>query len=183
MNKYFTKYLPIDEEITDGTKVMFLINRKWTEPCDFDSFIGPQIEKVAQGKLFLCSTDIRVGDKFIHNTNATNTEQTCLTIDKENNIIQDEEHNFFMLHFCFKIIGVITKEAVWVTEGMTFDENEVGVLYNFVGEDSDDELYTLDEWPIVVKKRYKIKIRLKYVQDMINNPHISIKCPTCKTFH
>lgn len=52
--KYKTKYLPIPDRINDeGTNVMFRINDEWTPPSDFDSLIGPEIQGVGGGVLFL----------------------------------------------------------------------------------------------------------------------------------
>lgn len=54
--KYKTEYLPIPDRINDeGTNVMFYINNEWTQPCDFDSLIGPDIKSIAGGILFLCN--------------------------------------------------------------------------------------------------------------------------------
>lgn len=54
--KYKTEYLPIPDRINDeGTNVMFHINDEWTQPCDFDSLIGPDIKSIAGGVLFLCN--------------------------------------------------------------------------------------------------------------------------------
>ena len=52
--KFITKYLPVTNRINEkGTNAMFLINGEWTKPCDFDTYIGPDIQAVAGAVLFL----------------------------------------------------------------------------------------------------------------------------------
>jgi hypothetical protein len=56
--KFVTKYIPVPNRINEkGTNVMFLINGEWTEPCDFDSYLGPDIQAVAGGVLFLVNEE------------------------------------------------------------------------------------------------------------------------------
>ena len=67
--KYITKYIPVSNRINEeGTNVMFLINGEWTKPSDFDSFLGPDIQSVAGGVLYLCSdesTPIELADQSL----------------------------------------------------------------------------------------------------------------------
>jgi hypothetical protein len=60
---YFLKYLPVYGEITDPDHVIFKIGFRWTDAVSFDSFLGPDIREALQGKLFLCTRDLKLGDK------------------------------------------------------------------------------------------------------------------------
>lgn len=111
---YFAKYIPQKGEIKDSTKVMFKINNQWTEPCDFDSFLGPQIQEVAQGILCLCSEDIQVGDKVMEDGEYKELEWTvmmdsCLHSDK-----------------VFKVLAPISEGALsYVKAGNRFTRNDI----------------------------------------------------------
>jgi hypothetical protein len=139
MKKYFTIYLPTEGKITNGEIVMFKIDDKWTEPCSFDSFIGSDIQEVKQGKLFLCSRDIKVGDKF---KGKTLEEFIC------SNITEGDGNNYFPKETliwtkdesdgnieywrpkseCFKVIGQISPNALsFVKEGDEFEEYQISI--------------------------------------------------------
>jgi hypothetical protein len=106
--KYFAKYLPVGSRINEkGDNVMFKIDNRWTEPTDFDSFLGPDIQEVAGGVLFLCSKDITQEDYLKEGV-------VHLYFNPQS---KDEEKPF-------KVIGEISPDATWVKEGDEFDEYE-----------------------------------------------------------
>ena len=80
-----------------------------------------------------------------------------------------------------KPLGEISGRAKWVKENDEFIEEEIGVLWNFVGEDSDEELFTLNKWPEAVKQWYRGKIP-SYMKKSVTSPQIAVKCPCCGTF-
>lgn len=123
MNKlYFAKYLPVEGEIQEG-----------------DSFITPsgaicnEYKLAIKGihkkfKFFLCSRDIRVGDKVKFQLVPNKTpwvdgeviwqeaDTTEIKLDTETTVITTPDH------FCFKVMGEISPKATWVKEGDEFDE-------------------------------------------------------------
>lgn len=116
MNKYFTKYIPVEGEIEEGDYYFdgTLLNQKLSS----ESWrVGKSWRKV---KLFLCSRDIQVGDK----------------IKDEGDLSQEFElNNEYYLRLykekgCtnhFKVIGEISPDAIsYVTEGQEFEESKVG---------------------------------------------------------
>lgn len=113
---YFTKYFPTKGRINkEGTNVMFKIGGKWTEPCDFDSFIGPAIQEVAGGVLFLCSKDIKVGDIVDELLNTGEYEK--FEIHTPNDVNLERQ---------FKVIGEISPDALsFVKEGDEFEHDEL----------------------------------------------------------
>lgn len=122
MKTYFVEYLRSEGEFEGGMGISLDGSIQYchiSEHHGVDWYIDEGVKPI---KLFLCSRNIQAGDKFTHKTNAAKTEQICLTVDAINNIIQDREHNFYMLSFCHKVIGEISQEATWVKEGDEFDE-------------------------------------------------------------
>lgn len=188
MNKtYFAKYLPVDGEIkegdivmgTNGVSVIWGVKSKhglqyygWDESIQY-------MKSPRKVKMFICSRNIKEGDEiYLSKINEyhkfkyeTEHRITCQSI----NGIHDED---FDVQDRFKIIGEISPEAIWVKEGDEFDEEQIGILYNFVGEDIDEQLFTTEDFWKKVKQWYKGKKVPSYV-----NPPISIKCPTCGHFH
>ena len=149
--KYFTKYLPVEGEIKegdryfrDGSLVIIAARKSDIEYCNNN----PSIEKV---KLFLCSRDIQVGDKYLEHTqiNPDRYQEFVFTLDDKLDGFEPENS--------FKVIGEVSPEAIWVTEGMEFDEEELYYEGGFQGTIPDN--YT------------EIGGKIKF------------RCPTCKTFH
>ena len=135
MKKYFAKYQPIHDRINEeGTNVMFKIDGEWTEPCNFDSFLGLEIEKIAGGVLIICSRDIQVGDKVIHNNPINkvlyNTELTVSEILPSGSYRMKEGGIFFNSEL-IKVVGEISEDASWVKEGDEFDQEEIEEFYQF----------------------------------------------------
>ena len=112
--------------------------------------------KNIDGKLFLCSRDIKVGDaiKCLHN----NTEgiitsikkQTNKKLDKNNQptqrVVRYGKRYFTVESQVFKVIGLISPEATWVKEGDQFDEKGIEIIH-FRGETA---------WPIIGGSSYEV---------------------------
>ncbi len=118
--KYFAKYLPVEGKITDGENVMFKIDGEWTEPCSFDSFIGAGIQAVMQGKLFLCTREIQLGDEVYYKGNKH------IVIHKEENsdwlFIDPDPGPSIDPKELTKVIGEISPDSLGdVREGDEFD--------------------------------------------------------------
>jgi hypothetical protein len=132
MKQYFAKYLPVEGKIIDEEMVMFKIDDTWTEPCSFDSYLGSNIQEVKQGKLFLCSEDIKLNDTYYH-------DSFCPYPDGE---IADTNTKVMNAHMMitnegpdyegdtsFKVIGEISSDALsFVKEGDKFDEDEISIV-------------------------------------------------------
>lgn len=169
MNKYFTKYLPVEEEIKNNTTVYKEglgygvvveyrrpkeIYVRFNDEPDEDVVDYDDVElKVV--KLFLCSRDIQVGDKYLTAPDYTK-ERIC-------------EDNSYSFEHCLKVIGKVSPEAVWVTEGMEFEEEDVQVIC-YDGEDT--WVFSAEEWKEEIEEEHSY---LWY--------KIQIKCPNCEHFH
>lgn len=162
MKPYFTKYLPVEGEIKEGDKL---------------NSLNGEIPGSQHVRLFLCSRDIQVEDEiYIPSLNeyhkflkADNHSLVCETLNGQH----DET---FDLCDYFKVIGEVSPEAIWVTEGMEFEESEIEINYKhrtdsrplkdssweFLGEGEDNEGKYYDYRKLV---------------------NVKIKCSACKTFH
>lgn len=156
MKPYFAKYLPVEGEIKEGD--MYWFNGSPTElrKDNNDAHGMCSCKKV---KLFLCSKDIQIGDKFVNPRWGLLgfQEHVCTNIEmgsgenfypKEMIIwFKEGSVNFWLpLDKCYKVMGEISPEAIWVKEGDEFDEGDIS--------------------------------RRGCLGDLI-----LIKCPTCKKFH
>lgn len=181
MKPYFTKYLPVEGEVKEGD----ITNHGIVKSVEKNKGENPDELKILKEgvrfwytftkgglgtnkntrkvKLFLCSRDIQVGD-------------TC--IDGEGDIVtiidnKEESKDGFQIRLedsyplgCFKVIGEVSPDAIWVTEGMEFEESD------------------LEFWNGVEKHGGFVvdpKIRKDWL-DWVNQP-VKIKCSNCKTFH
>lgn len=159
MKKYFTKYLPVEGEIKEGdwvrspgTGAIFV----WDEDL-------LRVEGDQKMKLFLCSRDIQVGDRVydIQSQLYGKITEGGNLIDTYNMLREDEMELIATLD-PIKVIGEISPEAAWVTEGMEFDEEEIRA----------------------VDKEEKIEIHPDYVDDWGREDiYWEFTCPTCKRFH
>lgn len=150
MMKYFTKYLPVEGEIKENDTFIItnpriqdhpsgLIrtcyhiikdqgcwsekNQNWTsEKCDF-LYIDPlesefwgfvERHHAKKAKLFLCTKNVNIDD---------NTIDGIIKKEKLNDFIF-ENGKCLQKSLCYKVIGEISPNAVWVTEGMEFDEED-----------------------------------------------------------
>lgn len=143
---YFTKYLPVEGEIKAGDghfKTKFVAGLSEVSEKEYYANGGDEINPTGkvegdriyikdQGswyhkgecqkvKLFLCSRDIQVGDKAYFNTTSDPVEVTKV----ENGMLTNKGGKTYSVDESFKVIGEISPNASWVTEGMEFDENDV----------------------------------------------------------
>jgi len=159
MNKiFFAKYLPIEGEIKKDDNALNPSNKKVVRvnAACLKNLVTPEWKKV---KLFLCSRDIQASDKV------SATGRVFQELNKEDydtEIIKSGEHGFF------KIIGEISKNAIWVTEGMEFDEGELSKVLYYTDREPENHV-PIDVCPIEGYTLSKTVFR--------------IKCPTCKTYH
>ena len=161
MKQYFCKYIPVEGEekrktgSTVSNEVGICLRE---EDGGYDYY-----QKV---ELSLCSRDVQIGDEF-NNTEIPNKVYTADIIDEK--FIECYKHDCCVpKQYCYKVIGSISPDAVWVTEGMEFDEDEVTVQQVGPFHDMDD-VFNVDNKVWNHTKTYKY--------------YIQIKCPTCKHFH
>lgn len=205
MKTYFVKYFPVEGEIKENeVKDTWFITPKGLATFElrvhedintptnkirvhngktYVDFLETEL-KVA--KLFLCSRDIQIGDITYVTTYEDflgKTDNKTVKIENSPSHLPDglmcysEDGYYEYLKDCIKVIGEISPDAVWVTEGMEFDEDELEPVL-FYSKHPDESIYmdtisNLEEWkklnPNNKKNRY--------------TPMIEIKCPTCKQFH
>lgn len=135
--KYFTKYLPVEGEITDvgvaykSKKFPHLEAKYSSAPWKKSVMDFYEIEKV---KLFLCSRDIQVGDKIKFHQTKDEYKNGNYNIDGEvegveKNIVHVRINDFTIpvpYNYCIKIIGEVSPDALsYVREGQEFTEDQV----------------------------------------------------------
>jgi hypothetical protein len=180
MSKYFTKYLPVEGEIQPHTPVKQpsgSVKKSGLPPDFIPAAIRNGWKPV---KLFLCSTDIQVGDEVIHNK-ITSTPVTVGDIVKGFVWFQ-ETPGKYTLKDCYKVIGEVSPDAVWVTEGMEFTEEQVEEWYwhlkqncfalpvHFAEENS-------NKAPNFLPNTWENR------KEVFKRGIFKFLCPTCKTFH
>lgn len=127
MKQYFAKYLPVEGKIKEPNI------EEYREDSDFPHKYIKDMEIYEEEKgdqqLFLCSRDIKVGDKVYYpardayfevKTVIPKTGYVSIKIPGMKDgwgVMEDER---------FKVIGLISPEATWVKEGDEFDEDEWG---------------------------------------------------------
>lgn len=131
--KYFTKYLPVEGEIKEGNWYIWKNNKALCRATgDLDILNNhlkhKDIEKV---KLFLCSRNIQVGDKFNSangiNFVCTRTDDTKIyCIGGLNSDIEEVPHS---ICYAYKVIGEVSLAATFVKEGDEFEEDQVLIHY------------------------------------------------------
>jgi hypothetical protein len=165
--KYFAKYLPVEGEIKDkdfyrveGITTLWKNQTGGTDTSEFTCYPVERWydKKVSPVKLFLCSRDIQVGDSAC----AKGTFHNIAGFEwKEHHA---KEYNNNADGYYYKVIGEISPEAVWVTEGMEFDEDDL--VFKRVDRENGGG------WKYVE------------VEDTAGFPTIvEIKNPSCKHFH
>lgn len=88
-------------------------------------------ESCTKLKLFLCSRDIQVGDRVetIRDTKGIvaliNDKGVFVKIDDFDYSSYVDKHHHYKKESVYKVIGEISPEATWVTEGMEFEEDEI----------------------------------------------------------
>jgi hypothetical protein len=106
MNTYFAKYLPVEGHpatvISGGLR-------------DLNDIGGKGLQIHDNRKLYLCSRDIKEGDR------CCNLRTGEYFIVEEIGYVEGLNKN----EDDFAVIGEISPNAAWVTEGMEFDEDEI----------------------------------------------------------
>lgn len=118
MKQYFAKYLPVEGEIKEGDYYSSATGiYKHTGGKNY--VILSTYKKV---KLFLCSRDIKVGDKVF-----------CFDVHLNNPLHPPERYidpwrirtEGDTCNACIKVIGEISPNAIWVKEGDEFEERDI----------------------------------------------------------
>lgn len=162
---YFIQLLPATGKIQERLKALYAPSHK---------------EYKAPIKLFLCSRDVKVGDTCFY-VDVMGQEKECTF--KEIALFEGDTEWWFdfgtkdMSSYHpgydknrkppYKVIGEISPQASWVTEGMEFDLNQLAFYLSSVHT---EQSYNIDLEGFL-KSTFKGK---KYIK---------IKCPHCGTFH
>jgi len=75
--------------------------------------------KIIDGKMMLISKDIQVGDKFDQFPGINGICYTCKG--NANGVLLDDEGKYRVIETCFKVIGEVSSQAIWVKEGDKFE--------------------------------------------------------------
>lgn len=182
MKKYQAKFLPVEGDIEIGDYYMwrgFPTKDEWT----ITRFTGANPFPVEADKdhkkvkLFICSKDIRIGDKF-NSANGTGFIAIRVESDKiysKGGLYSDVEEVAHDKTYCHKVIGVKSDDADWVKNGDEFDKGEIA--YRWSEEDQPDTFVYIHEWVDFLKEKGYEKI-----PDYLKCSEVSIQCPHCKTF-
>jgi len=159
---YFAKYLPVEENLEKGNSYIRK-SSPWNIYHNFKySLQILDMQELQKVKLFLCSKDIKVGDR----TNNGIIEKIEGNFSEEIWCIKDGIGKYHIKESTFKIIGEVSPEAVWVKEEMKFNDEDIA----WISDDGDEELYFIDkDWD--------------WKEFNTTNAMFAIKCPTCKQFH
>lgn len=181
--KYFVKYIPVGGEIKKvevgtilkihlamGTEYIVTsvegdkytcdlregLNNDDTKYGGFGSIKGLKDDEiVGKVKLFLCSRDIQEGDRVRVEWNDGKTTEEIVA--KFNYWIEGEP--------VYKVIGEVSPNAIWVKEGMEFEEDQVQVHVD------EYNIFTLKGW-------FTYHLYKNHVPSFLQ-----FKCFTCGTFH
>ena len=172
MKTYFTKYFPVEGEIKDGDIGLdpfgLPYHCKDGKMLDSDEstyyLLTDYKDKFKKVKLFLCSKDIQAGDKFDQLPGINGVCYICKG--NANRFLLDDEGKYRAIETCFKVIGEISPEAIWVKEEDEFGEDDISFEFGIPYED--DTAVEYQTWKENKHKYYKT---------------IKILCQTCKTFH
>lgn len=186
--KYFTKYLPVEGEIKEGDTALnnhgnpFTVTIAYSKEQVLALNNNPHFKKV---KLFLCSRDIQLGDivfnKYyseyqwpagkILNTNSEVMDAGMLSGGEPDHTTDYKypEGEWEYHHQTYKVIGEVSPNAIWVKEGMEFENEEL--------------IVHVDEY-----NRFTIPVWLAHLRfvggkDKEKPYTIQFKCFTCNTFH
>lgn len=197
MSTYFAKFLPVEGEIKEGDycydkyfgfgkaimdgELCFHIPREGNIGS-ITTPISRNLDDKRPYKLFLCSRDIQSGDKAYQEFgDKTISEEYDFpkvfdnwTWAYKNSVPNHTVH----IDNLFKVIGEISKDAIWVKEGDELNEEQIEEWY----------------WHLT-QNCYAISV--KFGEELFNKSHNSfennkevfkrgvfkIKCPTCKNFH
>lgn len=177
---YFAKYLPVEGEIKEALYIFwkgrvyqqYSILSNFREKT-FGLFLGENqgehipIEEAKPAKLFLCSRDVKVGDKINYlSRNGDITFQGELDkiegeyIFLKEDRFKEDYHMSYPLKDAYKVIGEISPQATWVKEGDEWDEDEVRVCGQQILVDketfnSDPRSWTEAEYKVVFVGKIK----------------------------
>jgi hypothetical protein len=187
MNKpYFAKYLPVEGEIKESP----LWDKKMNKARVFDISTPEKlqlfhkvmtVDNYQPVKLFICSRNIQVGDKFFHETLATKSKHICIELAGEQGIVGDDNVNYFK-GSCYKVIGEISTEARWVKEGDEFNEENI---QRCIWTAPDSKTEERDMIPVQTDKWFNMKYKKdigEWIPLPLENKVIMIKGP-CGHFH
>jgi hypothetical protein len=196
MKKYFCKYLPVEGEIKEGDICYFTQFKEfgtatmvYDELC-FVSFpqeskgsltspISRNLDDKRPYKLFLCSRDISIGDKVRRPSGFSERPDLEFTVNSigerdGKKLYKEGDENYHTKgteENTYKVIGEISPEAVWVAEGMEFDEDEWSLFGYY------------SNTPYVLEGLMKNPEYQEEYKEMYHDFVVKIKCPTCKQFH
>jgi hypothetical protein len=139
---YFTKYLAVPGKLKEGERGISINNAIYTHYAHLGDDYGKPM------KLFLCSRDVQVGD-----------EVTCIDPSSINFGKKAKHFEFGDTVNWVNVIGEISPEATWVTEGMEFDENELQVFVWDGYEENHEEFMTFN------KEKYEETQRFQFGDD------------------
>lgn len=163
---YFIKNLPVEGEI-EITKDIDLkhhtpIFNMHGDLCFYDYHLMSGWVGVKQAKLFLCSRDIKEGDKLFKD----GVEYLAhLRPDGVPFVGYYNKDWCYIDDDCYKVIGEVSPEAVWVTEGMEFDE----YVHMYMDEDG----LMVDNLEFFGESGYAGPVK----------EVCKLKCSQCNTFH
>lgn len=207
MKRYFTKYIPVEGEVKEGDICYFTQFKEFGtakmisgELC-FVSFpqegkgsltspISRNLDDKRPYKLFLCSRDIQVGDDIQHTSGENGVCDEI--IGDALHFSGDIEGHYSSINQWFKVIGEISSDAVWVSEGIEFDEDEIQPTTHIYGWEDEEGVENQFKKFIEKDKRYishNVLNRDKYkdappeIDFSVKMQPYQIKCPTCKTYH
>lgn len=174
--KYFTKYLPVEGEINNNDTVQ---NEHGVGPY-YEGEVKEGLKKV---QLFLCSRDIQTGDIL----------KECLPNGIEQKVHHfeavlpygvyvfepwpSENEKWIHANKAFKVVGEVSPGAVWITEGMEFDESPG--MYR--GEWQALPIYSGDKHVTLLGSARQQRALLTQIP--VEKYIILFRCPNCKTYH
>ncbi len=176
---YFAKYLQGEGEIKDGDIV--LLGNTLTKVVGIDEDMSLKAQELTGlktrrewyqqksviQKLFLCSRDIQVGDKFNYRGTTHNILQY---IDDSTKCLYNQNGEKLEPQSCYKVICEISPAATWLKDGINFEENEVVlVAIPITGETGSEREYRHLFTGVLSKDKWKGLAK--------------IKCSQCNTYH
>lgn len=185
MKPYFTKYIPVEEEIEDDNFFLTPDGRisqckqvLESMPATIMNYNGEtwKEDELKKVKLFLCSRDMQVGDRLTD------------TYGKNEYIYEgfDEKGNYFVTNTTFpygncskqyfddcflKLIGEISPEATWVKEGDEFDDSQIAYWYSGTVKPTSFNEMTKEEKRLAIKRFIK-----RFEEPSIIGPFIKGPC-------
>jgi hypothetical protein len=133
MKPYFAKYIPVEGPIKAGDR--YVIRKSLGLGAYTDGYIGtaaidftPEAQRDQEAsilRLYLCSRDIKVGDKDVH---------TQIMQSEGEEIIHEVKYDYQLEMMKglaeannlvpYKVIGPISPQATWMKEGAELEEDE-----------------------------------------------------------